>query len=162
VILIGSAASSAGDCLRRISMACGRQGTWAKSASEFVTALKNGEFELIVVDQVFADLNPQILSPLWKNCGGAIPIFSNFALTRMERIVEDCRAGLERREREHANARKFASQTLRNELTSPLTGILLSSELALAEPELPRSLKAKLQSVHELALEMKNRLESTA
>jgi hypothetical protein len=55
---------------------------------------------------------------------------------------------------------RVAQAALRNELTGAISGILLSSELALAQPALPTSVMDKLKSVYQLALQIKSRLGS--
>ena len=159
MILIASSAPSAGTSLKKISTSCGKQGQLAKTARELTSALKERQYDVIVVDQVFADLNPNVGANLARQNSGATILFINFALAGVERIIEECRVALDRRQKEHVSAMEHARRTLRSDLTSPVTGILLSSELALADPELPTSVRSKIQSVRELALEMKNRLD---
>src|SRR5882724_8872141 len=81
--------------------------------------------------------NPAASDALWKNAGTAIPVFVNFAITGSGRIVRDLRAALTRRQREQLLATRAAQAALRNELTGAISGILLSSELALAQPAVP-------------------------
>lgn len=162
MILVASGLPTAQTCAHSITRACGQQVAIAATAKEFAAMLRQSEYRLIVVDQLFADSNPRSMDVLWRNCRSALPVFVNMAIASSDRVVADCRAALERREREQDNARKQAGESLRSELTGSVTGILLSSELALAEPELPESLKNRLRSVHEMALDIKNRLESVA
>ena len=58
-------------------------------------------------------------------------------------------------------ALRAAASLLENDLKSTLTGLLLQSQLALAEPELPPSLACKLELVAELAGSLRRRLEQT-
>ena len=53
-----------------------------------------------------------------------------------------------------------ARRALRNELKAELTGILLSSQMALAIPAIPAGAQTKLRSVCALAEKMKQRLEA--
>lgn len=158
MILIVSSSAAARQVSSDLAKTCGEKALHVTTLKDFASALRDREYKLIVMDQLFADMNPKSMDLLWKNCGGAVPLFPNFALAKVSRILDDCKAGLERRERERANAFKDVSQTLRSELTGTVTGILLSSELALAEPELPRTVQARLRSVRDLAFEIKTRL----
>jgi hypothetical protein len=54
---------------------------------------------------------------------------------------------------------RAAALLLENDLKSTLTGLLLQSQLALAEPELPARLASKLELVAELAGSLRRRLE---
>lgn len=162
MILIVSSFPSAQNCAKAITKACGQRTSLVANQRDFAAALREGEYSLILMDQAFADMNPKSVDQLWKSASGAAPVFVNLALTSVERVAADCKAALQRRERDRQNALRHASAALRNEITGSVTGILLSSELALAEPELPRNLKAKLESVHSLALDIKHRLDPTA
>jgi hypothetical protein len=90
------------------------------------------------------------------------PVFVNFAISGADRLVRDVLAALSRREKESVLATKAAETELRSELNGAVTGILLSSELALALPSLPVGVVNKLQPVHELALQMRTRLGNVA
>ena len=71
-----------------------------------------------------------------QHVGTAIPVYVNFAICGMERVVRELRAALHRRKREVLLARQGAEQGLRNELKDTITAILLSCELALQTPNL--------------------------
>jgi len=120
--------------------------------------LRQREYAAVVVDQAFLDLQPVAAENLWKHSGMAIPVFVNFAICGVDRIVRDVRATLDRRQKEQWNAARAAEASLRNELIGAVTGILLSSELALVQPSLPATVVSKLRSVHELALQIQSRL----
>ena len=53
-----------------------------------------------------------------------------------------------------------ATRCLRNNLSGDVTGILVSSQLALAEPSLPAAAQSKLRSVCDLAERIRVRLET--
>src|SRR4051794_12966027 len=162
MILIISAAKNAVDCVAQVEKNTGQRVRLAQSIPAGNAMLRDAEFSAVVVDQAFVDLNPISTDVLWKNTGTAIPVFVNFAICGAERLVRDVRAALSRRETERVLAAKAAEAILRSELNGAVTGILLSSELALAQPALPVAVMSKLQSVHELALQMKSRLGSVA
>ena len=160
MILLASCFPSANAYGQALLKACGQRTIIASSVKEFNAALRENEYSLIVVDQLFAEANPRSTDLIWRHGKGAIPVFINLAISGRDRVVADCRAALERRGRERAIALKQASESLRSELTGSVTGILLSSELALSEPSLPETLRSRLKSLHDMAVEMRNRLNS--
>ena len=74
-------------------------------------------------------------------------------------MAREVQAAIGRREQQQVMALRAAALLLENDLKSTLTGLLLQSQLALAEPELPPRLAGKLELVAELAGSMRRRLE---
>ena len=64
-----------------------------------------------------------------------------------------------RGEQQQVSALRAAASLLENELKSTVTGLLLQSQLALAEPQLSPKLAGKLELVAELAGNLRRRLE---
>ena len=88
----------------------------------------------------------------------ATPVFVNFAISGIERVVRELRAALQRRTKEVQVARKVAEGALRNELKGTVTAILLSCEMALQAENLPTTAQVKLQAIDELGREMRKKL----
>ena len=145
-----------------VERASGERIKVSESLHDAFISLRNVDCKVVVFDHAFFYSTPDINELIWKNLHGAAPVFVNFALTSAERLARDIKAALARREQEQHNAIRSAEATLRGELTSAVAGILLSSELALAQPALPPAIASKLKSVHELALHMRDRLSSGA
>ncbi|MCU1308398.1 MAG: hypothetical protein JWN45_3093 [Acidobacteriaceae bacterium] len=162
MILLISAAKNAANCVSAVEKNTGERVQLVQNLSAGSAMLRGGEFSAVVVDQAFVDLNPISADVLWKHTGTAIPVFVNFAISGADRLVRDVLAALSRREKERVLATKAAETALRSELNGAVTGILLSSELALALPSLPVGVVNKLQSVHELALQIRTRLGNVA
>lgn len=162
MIIIASAAANARECALALEKQTGERCVFSPSLRECAHKLQSQEFSAVVVDQVLVDATAGSLDLLWKHAGGAIVVTVNLAISGADRLVREVKAALRRRERERAAAQQAAAARLRNELTGAVTGILLSSELALKEPELPPVVVSKLRSVHELALLMKQRLGPAA
>jgi hypothetical protein len=162
MILLISAAKNAANCVSAVEKNTGERVHLVANLPTGAAMLRRDEFSAVVVDQAFVDLNPVSADVLWKHTGTAIPVFVNFAISGAERLVRDVLAALSRREKERVLATKAAEAVLRSELNGAVTGILLSSELALAVPALPPGVLNKLQSVHELALQMRSRLGNVA
>ena len=73
--------------------------------------------------------------------------------------MREVQAAQRRRNAERLTATRAVFSELRNELGNAVTGILISSELALAVPSLPVAAAAKIKCVHELAEGIREQLE---
>jgi hypothetical protein len=160
MILVISNAKSREECASALNRALGEETVGASGLQQGAGKLRGNEFTAVVVDQSCAEADPAAAESLWKLAGSAPIIPVTFAISSVERIVRDVRAALARRRQEQLQAARNAQDCLRNELAGPVSGILLSSELALAQPALPSGVIEKLRSVRELALEIKSRLGS--
>jgi hypothetical protein len=162
MIMIVSAAANARECSLALEKQTGERAEYCNSLREAVHKLHSQEFMAVVIDQVLIDAGRGSLDMLWKHASGAALVTVNFAIHGADRVLREVKAALRRRQQEQSSAQRAAAERLRNELTGAVTGILLSSELALAQPELPVLVASKLRSVHELALQMKERLGPAA
>lgn len=124
-----------------------------------VRCLRDREYTALVLDQVLVDENPSALSGLLQHAGTAIPVYLNFAISSPERMLAEVRAAFQRRQAERIAVMKVVTSELRDELRGAVTGILLSSELALGVPALPRAAQAKLTEVVDLAERMRRTLQ---
>ncbi|GAC1431353.1 MAG: hypothetical protein NVS1B11_12210 [Terriglobales bacterium] len=88
----------------------------------------------------------------------ATPLYLNFAIGGIARVVRECRLALLRRKKEESNARLSAQQNLRNELKGPITALLLSCEIAMQSPGLPPGAELKLREMNELARNVRSKL----
>ena len=96
-----------------------------------------------------------------SRAGLAIPMQINFALAGAARIIREVRAALQRRQREQSIARMAAREAIESELKNTVTGLLLQSQLALAEAGLPNQIAQKLRMVEELAGKLRKQLSGT-
>jgi hypothetical protein len=122
-------------------------------------ALRHHDYSVVVVDDCLAEANPAAAELLWQSFGMAVPVQINFAFSGGARLAREVQAAIGRREQQQVMALRAAAQLLENDLKSTLTGLLLQSQLALAEPELPPRLAGKLELVAELAGTLRRRLE---
>jgi hypothetical protein len=121
--------------------------------------LRRHEYTIIVVDDAVAESDPEGAELLWKHAGLAVPLQINFAISGTARLVREVRAVLNRREQEQALAMRAAAVAVESELRDTVTGLILHSQLALAEPALSPELSAKLRTVADLAGNLRQRLE---
>ena len=147
------------ECAAAIEKATGEPAQTASNLRRALRLMRQQEFDVVVVDQCLPDAEREAGEMLPALSGAAVLIFINLALSGTERVVRDVRAALQRRDQEQRVAMQAAARMLSSEIKDALTGILLSSQLALAEPALPPAAEAKLRSVWELAEQMRLRLE---
>ena len=124
--------------------------------------LRSTDCTALVIDQNLAEADPAATDVVLKEAETAIPVFINFAICGLDRVVRDVRAALQRRQEERIRAIREAEANLRSQLTEALTGILLSSQLAMEVPAVPAAAQARLRSVYQLAMSMRQRLEPAA
>jgi hypothetical protein len=128
------------------------------SRREGLARLRRREYSVVVVDDVLVESDPEGAELLWKHARLAIPLQFNFAISGTARLVREIRAALARREQEQLLAMRAAAVAVESELRDAVTGLILQSQLALAEPELSPRLTAKLTTVAELAGSLRERL----
>src|ERR1700761_3170314 len=124
-----------------------------------VAELRRRPYSVVVVDDCMAEANPAATEMLWQSMGMAVPLQINFAFHGGARLAREVKAALGRCEQQQVLALRAAASLLENELKSTVTGLLLQSQLALAEPALPPKLTVKLELVAELAGNLRRRLE---
>jgi hypothetical protein len=127
-----------------------------------VIALRHREYSVVVLDDCLAETNPAAADLLWQSLGMAVPVYTNFAFAGGTRLTREVQAAILRREQQQLRALRAAASQLENELKSTVTGLLLQSQLALAEPALSPKLTGKLTLVAELAGTLRRRLEGGA
>lgn len=124
-----------------------------------VTELRHHDYSVVVLDDCTAEANPAATEMLWQSLGMTVPLQINFAFHGGPRLARDVQAAIGRREQHQVQAMRAAALLLESELKTTLTGLLLQSQLALAEPEVPAKLVSKLELVAELASTLRRRLE---
>ncbi len=160
MILLVTLSSKASECASSIQQATGKTTQAVTSFRAASEELREKDYELVVVDICLAEAEPEESDALLQHLTTAMPLYVNFAISSMERVVREVRAALQRRKREAESARRGAEQQLRNELKNNVTAILLSCEMALQVQGLPQAAELKLQTMDELAREMKQKLNS--
>ncbi len=142
--------------------ATGEQVQLATTTHAALSALRSGEYSAVVVDQNIIDSDPATMHSVLQHSGTAVSVQVNLAISSMERVTKEVKAALRRREIERLAAMKAAAASLRSELKGAVTGILLSSELALSVPALPPAAEIKIRFVRELAQTIRQQLETAA
>jgi hypothetical protein len=158
-VLIISPMSDAARIAEALSNAVGCPVKVAANQRAGVTELRHQDYSVVVVDDCTAEANPAATEMLWQSLGMAVPVQINFAFHGSHRLAREVQAAIGRREQQQVQALRAAASLLESELKSTVTGLLLQSQLALAEPEVPPKLAGKLELVAELASTLRRRLE---
>lgn len=159
MVLLITTSPRVGECAAAVEKATGESVLTASGFRRALRLLRQQEFDAVVVDQCLPDDESEAGELLPALSGAAVLIFMNLAISGTDRVVRDVRAALLRRDQEQRVAMQAAERILSSEIKDALTGILLTSQLALSEPALPPAAQAKLRSVCELAEQMRLRLE---
>jgi CheY-like chemotaxis protein len=159
MLLLVTSSPRVGECAAAIEKATGESVHTASTLRRALRLMRGAEYDAIVVDQCLPDVETEGDELLPALSGAAVLVFANLALSGTERVVRDVRAALLRRGQEQRVAMQAAERILSSDIKDALTGILLSSQLALNEPALPPAAQAKLRSVWELAEQVRLRLE---
>lgn len=158
-VLMITAIPGAEGCASSLAGALGVPVQIASSRRLGLAALRRHDYATVIVDESIAEADPAGTDLIWKHSGLAVPLQVNFALVGCARLGREVKAALARREQEASLAMRAATSTLENDLKSTVTGLLLQSELALAEPSVPPQLESKLRLMVELAGTLRRRLE---
>lgn len=134
----------------------------AGSRREAISELRKHDFAVVVMEEGMAGADPRAADSIWQQAGGALLMQVNFAISGTDRLVREVRAALARSAQQQVVARRAAAVAVESELNSTVTGIMLESELALREPEMPPTLEAKLRHLVELAASLRQKLQATA
>jgi hypothetical protein len=132
----------------------------AEGRKAALAALRRREFAAVVMDETMAECDPAAAEAVWERAGLAIPLQINFALSGAARLTREIRAGLHRREREQAVARRAASAAIETELKTTIAGLLLHSQLALSDSEMTSPIAEKLRVVADLAGNLRRQLSA--
>lgn len=157
-ILMITAFEGCEQCAAELSRQLGLAVETANSRKTALIALRHTEYCLVIVDDSLVEADPAGAELIWKLCGLAIPIQVNYAISGVPRLARDIRSALYRRDQEKSLAMRAAASAIENELRSTVAGLLLHSQLALAEPATSPTLTRKLELVVELAGNLRQRL----
>jgi hypothetical protein len=161
-ILMVTGVEGARNCANAVGAQLGTEVEVAEGRRGALSALRGGEFQIVVIDETLAECDPAAADAICEQAGLAIPLQINFALSGAARLVREIRSALHRREREQLLARRAASALIESELKSTVAGLLLNSELALNGGNLPPQLAERLRIVVELAGSLRSQLAAPA
>jgi hypothetical protein len=138
--------------------ATGEETHWAADLSQASIRFREQTYTAVVLDQFLLENEPTENDRILEHIGTAFPVYLNFAVSGMQRLLREVRSALHRRQREEQQARRSVEQQVRSEMSESLTAMLLSCELAMAVPEVPALAAEKIRILDELARTMRLRL----
>ncbi|HUA13778.1 MAG TPA: hypothetical protein VMG31_00665 [Verrucomicrobiae bacterium] len=142
-----------------LQAATGEETHWAPNLQEAATRLREQTYKAVVIDQFLLETEPEEGEKTTEHLDTAIPIYINFAVTGMDRLVREVRSALHRRKREESAARRSVAEQMRSGMCETLTALLLSCELAMSVPGMPDPAAEKIRAINNLARELRLRLQ---
>jgi|ERR1700733_4333495 hypothetical protein len=158
MILIITASSSGQQCVDALKTATNNEVDWAQTVQQAAAQLRQQTYSAAVVDQFLLETEPEESDQMLEHLGTAFPVYVNFAVTGLDRLVREVRSALHRRKREEVAARRAVEEQLRSEMGETLTALLLSCELAMSLPGVPAPAAEKILAIDNLARELRGRL----
>ena len=159
MILLVTSSKRGAECAAALEQAIVETVKVADDLRRAASLLRNEEFNAVVLDDAMVEADPEALETLLNNSGIAVPVYVNLAISNSARVAREVRSALRRQEEARMIAMRAAESLLRSELRGAVTGILLSTELAL-QSDLPLEAEEKLKSVCQLAAQIRTRLET--
>src|ERR1700689_4419867 len=147
MILLVTSSASGPQCAESLHAATGQETHWAQTLQAAATRLREQSYSAAVIDQFLLETEPDESEQMIEHLGTAFPVYLNFAVSGMERLVREVRSALHRRKREEAQARLAVEQQFRSEIGECLTAMLLSCELAMSVPNIPGAAAEKILAV---------------
>ncbi|MGA8429920.1 MAG: hypothetical protein WB729_08870 [Candidatus Sulfotelmatobacter sp.] len=158
MILIITASASGQQCIDALKTATNTEVDWAQTVQQAAAQLRQQTYSAAVIDQFLLETEPEESDQMLEHLGTAFPVYVNFAVTGLDRLVREVRSALHRRKREEVAARRAVEDQLRSEMGETLTALLLSCELAMSLPGVPAPAAEKIQAIDNLARELRGRL----
>jgi hypothetical protein len=159
MILLITPSASGPQCAESLKAATGQETHWAQSLQEASTRLREQTYLAAVIDQFLLESEPDDSDQMIEHLGTSFPVYINFGVTGMERLVREVRSALHRRKREEGAARRAVEDQMRSEMRETLTALLLSCELAMSVPDVPIPAAEKIRLIDNLARELRVRLQ---
>jgi hypothetical protein len=137
MILLITTSARGQQCVDALKCSTGKDTHWAQTLQEAASRLREQTYTAAVIDQFLLENEPEEADHVLEQLGTAYPVYINFAVTNLERLVRETRSALHRRTREESVARLAVEDHMRSQMRETLTAMLLSCELAMAVPDVP-------------------------
>jgi hypothetical protein len=146
------------ECATTLKEATGDETHWAENLQQSLARLREQSYTVVVLDQFLLENEPGESDHVLDLLGTAFPIYLNFAVSGMQRLLREVRSALHRRQREEIQARRSVEQQIHSQMFESLTAMLLSCELAMAVPGVPVPAVEKIRLIDNLARDMRVRM----
>jgi hypothetical protein len=161
MILLITPSARGQECTAALKEATGNETIWAANLQQAVARLREQTYSAVVIDQFILETEPDKADQMFEHLGTAFPVYINFAVSGIERLVREVRSALHRRKREESQARRSVENQMRSEMCETLTAMLLSCELAMEVPDVPAPAAERIRVIDNLARELRQRLGTT-
>ena len=131
----------------------------AANRKDALAALRRRNYGIVVLDSSLLEATAGDTDAIFRHSGLAMPLELNFAISGCGRLVREIRAALGRRRLEQEIAVRAAVGSIETNLRDTVAGLLLQSQLALAEPSVSPQLAGKLKLMAELAGSLRRKLD---
>lgn len=158
MILLIWASERAQDCAQAVEKALQQPVKVVGSLEQGCEALQSGEFSAVLVDQWSAEVEVGQTDFLVHHLGGAIPIFINFGISGLDRILREVRAAFNLRARDVALAQQHVRLVLVDSLKDDITALLLCCGGILGDSELERGVAVRVRTIEEITKRMRDKL----
>ena len=146
-------------CIDALQAAITQDVHWAQTLQEAATHLREQAYSVAVIDQFLLETEPEESDQMIEHLGTAFPVYVNFGVTSLERLLREVRSAIHRRRREEACARRAVAEQMHSEMRETLTAMLLSCELAMSVPNIPDPAAERIRAIDTYARELRLRLE---
>ena len=158
-LLMITSIAGATNCASGLGAQLGATVDTVATRRDAIAALRGQEYTAVIIDEAMAESDPQGAELLRRYSGAAVVLEVNFAISGVARLARQLRAEIQRREQQHELAMRRACSAIESELKASITGLLLQSQLALAEPSLSPQLSTRLHNMVLIAGNLRHRLE---
>jgi len=158
MILLIWASQRAEDCARAIESAFQQPVKIVPSLEQGCQALQAEEFSAVLVDQWITEVEPGQADFLIHHLGDAVPVFVNFGISGIERILRELRAAFNRRGRDTALAQQHTRMMLFDALKDDVTALMLCCGAILDDQALDRGVAVRVKTIEEIARRISDKL----
>jgi len=148
------------ECAATLKEATGDETHWAENLQQALLRLREQSYSVVVLDQFLLENEPAESDHVLDLLGTSFPVYLNFAVSGMQRLLREVRSALQRRQREENQARRSVEQQIQGEVFESITTMLLSCELAMAVPGIPAPAVEKIRLIDNLARDIRVRLSA--
>jgi hypothetical protein len=159
MILLITPSARGQECADSLNHATGLETHWSQTLQDAVGRFRERAYSAAIIDQFLLETEPHESDQMIEHMGTAFPVYINFAVTGMERLLREVRSALHRRKREETAARRAVVEQMHSEMRETLTAMLLSCELAMSVPDVPVPAAEKIRAIDNLARDLRLRLQ---
>lgn len=159
MILLISPYQNAPECAALIENATREPVTTVDNIRQALTLLRAQEFSTVAVDENLLEATPGSFDSLSQRMSAAMPVLIDMACLKPQRIAKLVNAAFLRRKVEYKLARDQAVAELKSELKSDLTGLMISSKLAMERPA-GGATEDQLAAILQIAQRIQQRLDA--